>query len=139
MGYFSIEELTFSSTAQKFNIENTPTPEIIEHFYELLPLLNGLREMWGSPIIVSSGYRCPELNRLVGGSKTSAHMTGYAADLVPANGRMDEFIACCKRYFKERLFDQVIIESSGSSRWVHFGFKNLKGEQRRQLFSLNIN
>lgn len=136
--YFTLQEFIFSSTALRQNINNTPTQEVINHFYELLPLLNGLREMWGSPIIISSGYRCPELNKLVGGSKTSAHLIGYACDLVPVNGRMDDFIECCKRYFKDRLFDQVIIEKSGSSRWVHFGYKNLKGEQRRQLFSLNI-
>lgn len=135
--YFELNEFLYSDTALKNKIPNLPSFQIVENIKMMIPLLNGLRDIWGSSIIVSSGYRCPELNKKVGGSSTSAHLMGFAVDLVPSNGKMNEFIECCKRYFKEKMFDQVIIESSGSSRWVHFGLFNNKMQQRRQIFNID--
>lgn len=135
--YFELNEFLYSDTSLKNKIPNLPSFQIVENIKMMLPLLNGLREIWGSSIIVSSGYRCPELNKKVGGSSTSAHLMGFAVDLVPSNGKMNDFIECCKRYFKDKLFDQVIIESSGSSRWVHFGLFNNKMQQRRQIFNID--
>lgn len=135
--YFELNEFLYSDTALKNKIPNLPSFQIVENIKMMIPLLNGLREIWGSSIIVSSGYRCPELNKKVGGSSTSAHLMGFAVDLVPSNGKMNEFIECCKRYFKDKMFDQVIIESSGSSRWVHFGLFNNKMQQRRQIFNID--
>ena len=136
--YFELNEFLYSDNALKNKIPNLPSFQIVENIKMMLPLLNGLREIWGSSIIVSSGYRCPELNKKVGGSSTSAHLMGFAVDLVPSNGKMNEFIECCKRYFNNTKydFDQILFESSGSSKWVHVGYKNLKGEQRRQIFSI---
>ena len=91
--YFTIKELVVSDTAKKFGIDNTPTPEIKQHLQELITkLLNNIREAWGGPVIVTSGYRCPALNEKVGGVKTSAHLNGYAADLIPGNGQRAKFI-----------------------------------------------
>lgn len=135
--YFELNEFLYSDTALKNKIPNLPSFQIVENIKMMIPLLNGLREIWGSSIIVSSGYRCPELNKKVGGSSTSAHLMGFAVDLVPSNGKMNEFIECCKRYFKDKVFDQIIIESSGSSRWVHFGLFNNKMQQRRQIFNID--
>ena len=64
MKYFTIEELCYSDTAKKHKIDNTPNEEIIEHLTEFTEnVLDKLREVWGSPIKVSSGYRCDELNK----------------------------------------------------------------------------
>jgi hypothetical protein len=113
-------------------------PELVEaHVVELVDiLLDPLREAWGGPLVVTSGYRCPELNKAVGGSETSAHTAGWAADLVPGDReRTDEFI----EFAIDRIpaaglpFDQLIFEHSGGSRWLHVGIRNLKGEQRRQV------
>lgn len=137
MKYFTINELCWSETASKYKIKNTPTEEIKEHLSELVEnVLDPLREAWGGPIIVSSGYRCPELNKKVGGSKTSSHMSGYAVDLVPENGEIERFFNFVKNSFllKESYeFDQLIDEHSGKNHWVHIGYKNNKGEQRRQI------
>ena len=102
MKYFTIEELCKSVTASIKNIDNTPTEEIKEHLTELvIYLLDPIREAWAEyctkkgysvkGITVNSGYRCPKLNAEVGGAKTSAHMSGYAADTKPSNGKQAEY------------------------------------------------
>lgn len=138
--YFELNELLHSSTALENKFENLPTWEVVEHLKELRDeILNPLREAWGSAINVTSGYRCKKLNdMLANASKTSVHMIGYACDIVPANGKIDEFIEFCKEWFKDKIFDQVIIEYSGKSRWVHIGLKSNSGLQRRLLFKIVI-
>jgi hypothetical protein len=77
MKYFTIEELCQSETAERLNIDNTPTEEIIANMtYFIDRILDPLREAWGSAILVNSGFRCELLNKKLGGSKTSAHKTG---------------------------------------------------------------
>ena len=134
--YFTIAELCASETAKKYNIDNTPDPIIISHLQQLINFLNPLREAWGSAIKVSSGYRCDKLNRFVGGSKTSSHLIGYGVDLIPANGRMDDFKKFIVDYMKTRMFDQCIIEKSGKTEWIHIGLYNNKGQQRRMIFNI---
>ncbi len=88
---------------------------------------------------MTSGYRGFRLNDAVGGSKTSAHCIGYAADLVPANGRLAEFKRFCRDWIKGRPFDQLISEdenAAGVPRWIHIGYKDQHGGQRRQLLSM---
>ena len=134
--YFTIAELCASETAKKYNIDNTPDSIIISHLQQLINFLNPLREAWGSAIKVSSGYRCDKLNRFVGGSKTSSHLIGYGVDLIPANGRMDDFKKFIVDYMKTRMFDQCIIEKSGKTEWIHIGLYNNKGQQRRMIFNI---
>ena len=136
MKYFTIEELCKSSVAKKKKINNTPTDEIVEHLTEFVDnFLDKLREVWGSPIKVSSGYRCYELNKAIGGSKTSAHTTGYAADIKPVNGDIDGLVKCAIELSKTLNFDQIINEYSGNKHWLHIGYKNLKGQQRRRIMT----
>lgn len=134
--YFTIAELCASDTAKKYNIDNTPDPIITSHLQQLINFLNPLREAWGSAIKVSSGYRCDKLNRFVGGSKTSSHLIGYGVDLIPANGRMDDFKKFIVDYMKMRMFDQCIIEKSGKTEWIHIGLYNAKNQQRRMIFNI---
>lgn len=134
MKYFTIEELCKSSVAKKNKIDNTPSEEIIENLTEFTnEFLDKLREVWGSPIKVSSGFRCEELNKKVGGSKTSAHLKGFAADLKPVNGDIDGLVKCAIELSKILNFDQIIDEYSGNKHWLHIGYKNLKGQQRKQV------
>lgn len=103
-------------------------------------ILQPLRDAWGKPITISSGYRCEELNKAVGGSKTSAHMTGYAADIqCDAESDQDLFNAFAKNFLQEQgiPFDQCITEQAGETKWLHIGLYNNKGEQRRQMFEIN--
>lgn len=139
MKHFTFGEFEDSEKARELGIDNR-LPELAEaHVVELVDiLLDPLREAWGGPLVVSSGYRCPELNRAVGGSETSAHLAGWAADLVP-DGDDPRGVQGLVSFAVEWLkttglpFDQLIDERSGGSRWLHLGVRNLKGEQRRQV------
>ena len=82
MKYFSLSELTHSDTAVSVRIDNTPTAAAVPLMVELIDrVLDPIREQWGLPIRVTSGYRCPELNDWVGGVEDSWHMQGCAADI----------------------------------------------------------
>ena len=121
MQYFTISELCASTTARKRGIDNTPTAEARANLETLITqCLDPIRRIYGKPIIVTSGYRCPALNAAVGGSSTSQHMSGQAADLVPASGGSLNDIFRAAVSFGN--FDQLIIEQSGSSRWVHVSY-----------------
>lgn len=137
MKYFTIEELCQSGTADKLKIDNTPSEEIIEHLTLLIDcLLDPLREAWGSAIIINSGYRCPILNKAVGGSKTSSHMFGWSVDMRPKNKKMDEFKRFVVDFIKTRFWDQCILEKSGDVEWVHLSLYNNSGKQRKMIFSI---
>lgn len=134
--YFTIPELIASDTAKKYGIDNTPSLEIRQHMKELIEkLLNPIREAWGGPIIVNSGYRCPRLNELLKGSKTSAHLTGHAADLIPGNGQRLKFIKFVQDYLRTHNipFDQCINEYN---RWCHVGLYNNRKQQRKQILKI---
>lgn len=80
--YFTFHELTKSKTANQFGIDNTPDPQSeLNIINVLIPRLDQIREEFGEPIFVNSGYRCQKLNKKVGGSTRSAHLKGLAADL----------------------------------------------------------
>ena len=134
--YFTVAELCASDTAKKYGINNTPDLTITTHLQQLINFLNPLREAWGSAIKVTSGYRCKQLNDMVGGSKTSSHMIGYGVDLIPANGKMDAFKKFIVDYMKICIFDQCIIEKSGKTEWIHIGLYNAKGQQRKMIFNI---
>ena len=137
--YFGLEEFLESSTALENKIKNYPSWEHIEHLNELALFLDELREDWGSAIRVTSGLRRKNLNdKIYGASKTSVHQIGFAADIVPVNGKMDEFINFVKEWAKDKEFDQIIIEYGQNSRWIHVGLYNNKGEQRKLLFKMEI-
>ena len=143
-------EFTNSATARKLGLDNTPSAVHASNLEMLVAqLLDPLREawavkcaheQWGTPALtVTSGYRGPALNKAVGGAATSAHCVGYAADLVPANGRLAEFKGFCRDWLKGKPFDQMISEdenAAGVPRWIHIGYKNQQGGQRRQLLSM---
>ena len=137
--FFTLEEFLTSSTARQRSIENMPSFEIVEHLNELALFLDGLRKAWGSGINVSSGYRNDTLNAAVGGVNNSVHKIGYAADLVPANGKFEEFKKFVKNWIKDKDYDQLIIEkNSRGKQWLHLGLYNNSGQQRHNSFSLNI-
>ena len=82
MKYFSLKELTHSDTAVSLGIDNTIPKEYVKRIELLVErVLDPIREHWGLPIRVNSGYRCPELNEEEGGVEDSYHMDGCAADI----------------------------------------------------------
>lgn len=86
MKYFSIAEFLCSDAAEKYQVSNIPSDEellaVLTNINALVNnVLDPLRAMIGRPIIITSGYRSKQVNELVGGSKTSQHLTGKAADI----------------------------------------------------------
>lgn len=134
--YFTLEELLKSDKALSSKVPNLPSWEVIEHLLELAEFLDQLRAAYGKPIYVSSGFRCPRLNTLVGGVPNSVHQKGYAADVYATD--IAGFISFIKSWAPGKAFDQIIIETSKTSRWIHIGIRNNKGEQRRKLFSMAV-
>ena len=135
--YFELNEFIASATAKKKGIDNTPSFEVVEHLDELVEkVLDPLRAAYGQPIHVSSGYRCPALNKVVGGVATSVHMIGYAADL-QVGGSFNKFRDFVVEWFKKTgtHFDQVLLESDRNTgaKWIHIGLKNNQGQQRGQI------
>jgi len=147
MKYFTMTEFIRSETATRLGIDNTPSESQKEHAIELVDnLLDPLREAWGkycqqnrlgsASIRINSGIRSEQLNEAVGGSKTSAHYVGYAADIVPCNDKMKEFNTFCWNWLQDKDFDQMIseqIDQNGVPSWIHIGYKNGSGRQRHQF------
>lgn len=126
--YFTIEEL--SKTSQPY--DNTPTAEARGNLQQLIDnVLDPLREAYGQPIYVSSGYRSPQVNAAVGGVLNSQHMKGQAADIYTKDGKGGN-----KRLFDLIIdmgnFDQVIDEKN--YQWVHVSYN--KSGNRGQVLHL---
>ena len=100
MKYFTINELTKSTTAIKRHIDNTPSKEVERSLTALVEkVLDPLREAYGKPIIVTSGYRCPKLNAIVGSTPSSQHVKGEAADIKSVQDTPEE---------NKKLFDLIV-------------------------------
>ena len=132
MKYFTINELIRSDMALQRGIDNTPPPPIKIKLSNLINnLLDPIREAWGGPITVNSGYRCPVLNRTVGGVPTSQHQKGEAADITVGSPELNRqlFDLIANGDFD---FDQLIDESNYS--WVHISYS--AGKNRHAILHL---
>jgi hypothetical protein len=115
--HFSLEELTFSSTAQRLGIDNTPSLETVARLTVCAMGLEKVRALLGVPMHIDSGYRCPALNKAVGGVPNSAHVDGYAADFIaPDYGTPLQIARAIAG--SGIAFDQCIQEGT----WVHVSF-----------------
>ena len=130
--HFRLSELLVSNTAKAKGLSNEPTPEIERNLEGLCKnVLEGIRAKVG-PLKINSGYRSDAVNKAVGGSTTSAHSFGLAADLHPPAG--------CKKLMNDIIasgvkLDQIIFERT----WVHVGWANPKdGKQRDQKLSMFV-
>lgn len=89
--HFSYNELVNSATAKRLGIDNTPgTKELIELKKLCVSVLEPIRLYWNAPVVVTSGYRCPKLNKAVKGSPTSQHVFGQAADIRTVSDRLKD-------------------------------------------------
>lgn len=124
---FTLEELIKSDYAIRHGIDNTPTQEQIENLRQLcINILQPLRDAIGVPIHIDSGFRYFEVNQGIGGSKTSQHCEGKAADLTTAEYNPMELV---KKIFACKLpFDQLIEEFD---EWAHVSFD--PSQNRRQI------
>jgi zinc D-Ala-D-Ala carboxypeptidase len=125
---FSLDEFLLSQTAVRHNISMDPPIDVIDNLRRLcVDILQPLRDVTGKPISISSGYRPPELNERIGGSTTSAHMFGRAADFV-VHG-MTPLEAAQTIRDMELPYDQLIHEFG---RWVHVGISPEEDDVRLQ-------
>ena len=129
--HFFLEEFVHSSTADEREIDNSPTLDIIANLTVTANGLEKVRELLGNQALrVSSGYRCPELNKAVRGAKSSAHMDGYAADFTcPQFGTPTQITAAIAA--SDLVFDKAIVEGN----WVHISFDPAA---RRQMMTAHF-
>lgn len=131
--YFTLEEMVASATAKRKGISNKPTEGVVINLQRLVKnVLDPLREEWGAPIIVTSGYRCVRLNAVVGGARTSQHVYGQAADIRTVSDRPEDNKRLRDLLIKLNLpFDQLIDEYGCD--WIHVSHK--ASGNRGQLLS----
>lgn len=116
--FFTLNELTKSSTASRYHIDNTPSAEIIQNLqYGVDMVLDPLRRLYGKPIIITSSYRCPELNKRVGGVANSWHTQGNAADIHVSS--LAEASKIFSNLQKIPSVDTALFEHSPSGQWLH--------------------
>lgn len=124
---FKISELVYSDTAAKYNINNMPDINSLDNMLDLIAYcLQPIRDKLKKPMIITSGYRCPEVNKIVGGATNSQHLRGQAVDF-KVNG-----MTPAQLVFQISVmgieYDQLINEYD---KWVHISFN--KGKNRKQI------
>jgi len=118
--HFTMAELVSSSTALRTGIKNIPSPNQLGNLKLTAEGLEKVRALLGFPIFITSGFRSPTLNRFIGGSDSSAHCLGYAADFkCPQFGSPDDVVRKIKS--SDIAYDQLICEG-GINGWVHISF-----------------
>jgi hypothetical protein len=133
--HFTLEELTASETAERHGIDNTPTPEHLENLQRLAEFLETVKAaLGGKPVMINSAYRGPAVNEKVGGSKSSQHMIGCAADLRIPGMNPDQV---CRAIIEANLpFDQLIREfydpQKAAGGWTHISVPNTPGSTPRK-------
>lgn len=134
MKYFTMNEMTASATAKRLGIPNVPTWREAENLRLLVDnVLDPLREAWGKPIIVTSGFRCRMLNNIVGGAYNSQHTTGMAADI----RTLSDLPQDNEKLFDlaqelDLPFDQLIDEYAYN--WVHISYSRYS--MRKQVLHI---
>lgn len=132
--HFSLEEMIESETAARLGIDNTPDADIIRNLGYLCTDLEALRSTFGdNPLVVSSGYRCPELNEALHGSPHSAHLDGRAVDFTIRKYGSAQEVAW--RIAQGHMpFDQLIFEGT----WVHYAIPEIGKEPRREVLTAHF-
>ena len=132
---FSMEELVASNTARMKGIDNTPDKEVEARLVQLSQqVLQPLRDSYGKPIKISSGYRCQALNKAIGGVSTSQHLKGEAVDI--NNGQIENkklFLLASKMIKEGVIIVGQLIDEKGY-KWLHISLPDNK--HRNQILHL---
>lgn len=116
--FFSLAELTKSETAARHKIDNTPTKAVIDNLqYGVDMVLDPLRRLYGQPVRINSGFRCEQLNKIVGGVANSWHLLGNAADIHISSA--EEAKILFSNLQKLPSVDTVLFEHSKTAQWLH--------------------
>lgn len=128
---FKISELIHSDTAIKYNINNMPDVNSLDNILNLITYcLQPIRDKIKKPMIITSGYRSLEVNRIVGGATNSQHRIGQAVDFKIPGMTSRQIVDFIKKSGIE--YDQLIEEYSNNTSWVHISYN--KGKNRKQTF-----
>jgi len=141
--HFTLAEFERSATAARLHIDNRVPAELVPNTRNLCEqVLEPLREHFQEAVYVTSGYRCPQLNKAVGGVANSQHMRGEAADICPiVGGRPDSTSPEARRRLRKWAewimdncpFDQLLRERRGNSFWIHVSLR--RAGRNRQMVS----
>lgn len=132
--FFTLEELTKSSTAKRLKIDNTPNAEILKNLqYGVNMVLDPLRRIIQKPIIITSGYRCEKLNKAVGGVSNSWHQQGNAADIHIADEENAREIFEILKTLPS--VDTILFEHSSNSQWIHVQWNMAKTPRHHYNFN----
>lgn len=135
--HFKLGEFTKSSSHPE--VYNIPSHEAIANLKRICGWLEVLRERYGKPIIINSGYRSPQLNRKIGGVKNSNHLTGCAVDIrVTGMEQAKQYAEILREYADEshQDFDELLIEKNRyGAIWLHFAVR--PRENRRRFLYIN--
>ena len=128
--HFTLAEFLRSTSAKRSNIDNTPSFDVVDNLNRLADYLDVIREKFGKPILISSGFRCPLLNKAVGGAVNSQHLKGLAADLV-----CDDMETLLSIIRETGGFDQLITEHRKGSKnyWIHVSVAPRNGKAINQV------
>ena len=132
---FSMEELVASNTARMKGIDNTPDKEIEASLVQLAQqVLQTLRDSYGQPIKISSGYRCKTLNKAIGGVSTSQHLKGEAVDI--NNGQIEnkKLFLLASKMIKEGVITVGQLIDEKGYKWLHISLPDNK--HRNQILHL---
>lgn len=131
--YFTMAELVRSSTADRLGINNRVPLSLLPNVQGLINhVLDPLRELYGQPVYVNSGYRCPELNKAVGGVENSYHVSGCAADLDTRQGYEEN-----KKLFaliRDHL-PYTELGWEGGGRWIHVALVPGREEEKEVFYA----
>ena len=136
---FSLEEFERSDTAKRLGIDNHVPQFAVERLRTLCEkVLQPVRDHFGVPVIITSGYRCPDLNDAVKGATSSQHMKGEAADFkIKVDNTKGVKLYDLYLWMVDNLsFDQLIweVRDGGRRKWIHVSYKNEKAN-RQQVFT----
>ena len=132
---FSMEELVASNTARMKGIDNTPDKEVEARLIQLAQqVLQPLRNRYGKPIKISSGYRCQALNKAIGGVSTSQHLKGEAVDI--NNGQIEnkKLFLLASKMIKEGVITVGQLIDEKGYKWLHISLPDNK--HRNQILHL---
>lgn len=120
--HFSLAEFTHSQLAARYGIDNTPPDAALKALTQTAAGLEKIRALLDGPVVISSGYRCSQLNKRSGGVPGSQHVRGEAADILAPKLTPTELAGLIRANKQTIGYDQLILEYPERGGWVHVSF-----------------